>query len=229
MTRGAVLSIDTAGETCSVAVQRPDGVVIEANSAGGGDHFEKISLLVKQSVQQSQVELSELGEIRVGVGPGSFTGLRIGVSFCKGLAWSHRVPLVGVCSFDALAHAALRQGVTGKIAVASDARREEVFCAAYDLDPLTGGVACLQRPHIAAISDFVVEYMHGASVVRVLTPMKSFEIAGKQLESVHRSAFGGLYAAAMAGPFCGVTLADLEPNYLRAVAAKTIEERRLGA
>jgi tRNA threonylcarbamoyl adenosine modification protein YeaZ len=229
MTCGSVLSIDTAGDTCSVAVQKTDGAVVEAYSAGSGDHFEKIALLVEQSMRDSGVLISELASIRVGLGPGSFTGLRIGVSFCKGLAWAYGIPLIGVCSFEALAHVALRKGISGKIAVASDARREEVFCAAYDLDPLVGGVATLGRPHIASVSDFVAEYMNGLGTVPVFSPMRSFEMAGKSLESIERPAFGGLYASVAAGPFCGVTLGDLEPNYLRAVAAKTIEERRLGA
>ena len=229
MSRGAVLSIDTASDTCSVAVQSPDGSVIEAHSEGSGDHFEKLSCLVGQCLEQTHAVLSDLSLIRVGVGPGSFTGLRIGVSFCKGLACAYQIPLVGVCSFEALAHVVLREGWSGRLAVASDARREEVFCAAYDLDSSPGSVVRIQAPQISPISDFVVTYVAGSQGVRLVTPMKVFKLADKPLESINRGAFGGLYVAAETAPFSPLSVSELEPNYLRAVAAKTIEERRLGA
>lgn len=229
MAGGAVLSIDTASDTCSVAVKNSDGAVFESYSDGSGDHFEKLSVLVTECLEQSGAVISELSLIRVGLGPGSFTGLRIGVSFCKGLACAYRIPLVGVCSFEALAHVALRQGVSGLLAVASDARRDEVFCAAYDIVPASGGVVCIKAPHIAPTSDFVANFITGAQKAHLVTPMKSFYVADKQLESVHRVALGGLYAQAAPTAFSSLSISELEPNYLRAVAAKTIEERRLGA
>jgi tRNA A37 threonylcarbamoyladenosine modification protein TsaB len=151
------------------------------------------------------------------------------MSFCKGLAWARRLSLAGFCSFEAIAQVALRSGVSGTIAVASDARRDEVFCAGYELDSAAQSVVCKQEPQIVSLAQFIVSYVDCPGKVALFTPMKSLQVAGKDLESVAQIATGGLFSSISAGSRGVSEIATIEPNYLRAVAAKTIAERSIGA
>jgi hypothetical protein len=97
---GVLLAIDTSGSFCSIALRRGDGVTVERASSGEGDHFERLPDLVAETLRVGQLSACDLSAIVVGLGPGSFTGLRIGLSYAKGLATAARVPLLGVSSFE---------------------------------------------------------------------------------------------------------------------------------
>jgi len=205
-----------------------DGAVLHRESDGAGNHFEIIAQLVAELLSAAGVAATELKYIRVGVGPGSFTGLRIGLSYAKGMSMAAQVPLIGVCSFAGVAHSvAARDGVPSQqILVVADARREEVFWAQYSLD--TGGIVTqVQEPCIRSLPevwDWRAEHPRGV----ICTPSNGFQIpqvGSVQVES--RIAEGLLRLdGGLVEPFSTVRVAELEPNYLRAVAAKSIEERK---
>jgi tRNA threonylcarbamoyl adenosine modification protein YeaZ len=224
-----VLALDSSGSFCSVAVRMVDGVIHHRQSDGGGDHFERISALVHEALRTSGVQVADLGHIRIGVGPGSFTGLRIGMSFAKGLAAAAKLPLVGVSSFAAVAQALYLDGRGASrehVLVIADARRDEVFVAEYLVN--SQGVDERFAPRIEPVS-FVRQWQSNHAAGVVATPNVGFQLADGIPLTVESKVAKGLLLLDV-GPmphFSFTQLSDLEPNYLRAVAAKSIEERRL--
>ena len=128
------LALDTATPRGALALLR-DGELLDEqffSRIGGEDLFTALErLCLAQRVTPREVDL-----IGVGLGPGSFTGVRGGIAAAKGLALPGRLPIVGVNSFDALALTALPQlpAEVAELCVFADARREEICCAFYDRD-----------------------------------------------------------------------------------------------
>ncbi len=128
-----VAGLDTATPATTAAVLLPDGTGFEARDdppAGTrGRHASRVLALLAQAMGEAGVGWGEVDRLAVGLGPGGFTGLRIGVATARGLAQARGLPLVGVSSLRALAlpHA-------GRVLAAIDARRGEVFAAAWEDD-----------------------------------------------------------------------------------------------
>jgi len=159
----------------------------------------------------------------IGVGPGSFTGLRIGMSFAKGVACAGKVPLVGVSSFLGVAmRRAMIEGARGPMLVLSDARRHEVFAGEYEV---AGGQAVVvQTPTIRA--DLTVsEWLERTGGV-VVTMLRDWVIPGVNVVVESRIAEGLLALNSPQEAFSWQAMALLEPEYVRAVSAKSIAERR---
>lgn len=126
-----LLFIETATELVGAAVGDAGGVVAEASVTGRRRHAETLLPMVAQVVEAAGQSLRELEVIAVDVGPGLFTGLRVGVAAAKGLAQGLGLGLVGVSSLDVLARAARQAGWSGPVVAVVDARRGEVFAARY--------------------------------------------------------------------------------------------------
>ncbi len=123
-----VLGIETASRRGSVALVEDDRVLASATHSELNAHAERLLPLLERVLAEAGLGRQDIGRIAVGVGPGSFTGLRVGIAFGQGLALGLGVPVVGVGSLAAMAAAgrgALRLALL-------DARRGEVFAAAYD-------------------------------------------------------------------------------------------------
>ncbi len=195
------------------------------HSLGEGDHFEQLPNLVRAVCSDEGVALSDLAQVRVGTGPGSFTGLRIGMSFAKGLSWCLRIPCEGVCSFLGAASAQVGSGMAdGRVTVIADARRLEVFCGLYEIS--AGKVSVVSKPEILKLEDVVKRAGQGG---RHVTPQRDFVVPGIELHTTAHVALGLLGVKGASGAFSVGDIAYLEPSYLREVSAKTIEERRRGA
>lgn len=126
-----VLGIETAAELAGVALVADGAPVAGAWVAGGRRHAEALAPAVAHVLDQAGVTASDLGAVAVDVGPGLFTGIRVGVATAQGLAQGLGVGVVGVTSCAALAAAAYGAGWDGPLAAVLDARRGEVFCARY--------------------------------------------------------------------------------------------------
>lgn len=132
-----VLGFDTSTPATAVGLRLPDGATLQArDDPSHGErpgHATRLLPLAANLLAQADLRFADVDRIAVGVGPGTFTGLRIGVASARGLAQSLGVELLGVCSLQALALAAARgeaaqgEGVLALI----DARRGEAFAAAY--------------------------------------------------------------------------------------------------
>jgi tRNA threonylcarbamoyladenosine biosynthesis protein TsaB len=128
-----VLGIETATIVCGAAVIVDGAVVSEQQVQEKNVHAENIMRLIDAALKQSRLQLIDLDAIAVSIGPGSFTGLRIGVSVAKGLAFALSKPLVAVSTLQALAQRAVDAGTvaTPFVLSALDARRDEVYCGLF--------------------------------------------------------------------------------------------------
>lgn len=139
-----ILGIDTATQQVSCAVGGHEGVLARFETTRGRQHAETLVPAVDFVCRQARVDLADIGVVAVDVGPGLFTGLRVGVATAKALASALRVPMIGESSLDLLA-LPVRHSSRLIVAVV-DARRGEVFYAFYRQVP--GGVqrTCAPRP-----------------------------------------------------------------------------------
>ena len=129
-----ILNIETATSACSVALAK-DGKVIAAKETNDGQvHAEKITVFIKEILEQASVSFNKLDAIAVGSGPGSYTGLRIGTATAKGLCYTLDKPLIAVPTLKAMAQGAAEKLKRGDVLYCPmiDARRLEVYTALFD-------------------------------------------------------------------------------------------------
>lgn len=139
-----ILCIETGTDICSVGIARDGELLSLRESDEGRDHARKVGVFVDELLRETGVSPDELDAVAVGKGPGSYTGLRIGVSFAKGLCYGLRIPLVAVGSLDALTEVAREDYEAGIIDVDGwesarlcpmvDARRMEVYAQVFDAE-----------------------------------------------------------------------------------------------
>ncbi len=130
-----LLGIETATELVGVSVADDDGPRATVWATGRRRHAESLAPAVAHVLDQAGLALADVEVVAVDVGPGLFTGLRVGVTTAKALAQGLDVGVVPCTSVDVLAAAAYAAGWTGPVAAVVDARRGEVFVARYVSDP----------------------------------------------------------------------------------------------
>ena len=118
----SILAIDTAASRTSVAVIEEGKVIFSQTRDGAMSHGPALPELVKAAITNRTIT-----EVLVGMGPGPFTGLRVGITFAQTFAWARKIPIRGFCSLDAIA----AQVNDEDFIVAIDARRKEVYWARY--------------------------------------------------------------------------------------------------
>ncbi len=124
-----VLSVDTATRVCSVAVVENQGLLAELTVNHGHTHSTHLMPMIDQLLSQCRLSVHDLDGFAVTIGPGSFTGLRIGLSTVKGLAFATGKPAAGVSALEVLAH---QFSCAGRpICSMIDARKGEVYAAGY--------------------------------------------------------------------------------------------------
>lgn len=155
-----LLALDTASPTVTVALHDGRDVVASARSGAGMKHGEQLAPLIDQVLRDAELAPTGLTGIVVGVGPGPFTGLRVGLVTARTLSHVLTIPVHGVCSLDALALEAVDTGVVepggAGFLVATDARRKEVYLASYDGRGRRLGPPVVERPAAVASDGPVV-------------------------------------------------------------------------
>ena len=126
------LAFDSSAKIASVAVMADDKIVASYNIDNGLTQSELLLPMAEDMLKSLGLKFSDIGLFATSVGPGSFTGVRIGVSLVKGLAFGRGVPCVSVSTLDALAENL--NGLSGIIAPCMDARRSQVYTAIYSSD-----------------------------------------------------------------------------------------------
>lgn len=134
---GKILLIETATQVCSAAVSDGGKVLALKESCEQLSHSGQLTVFIEEVMAQAGLHYSQLDSVAVSMGPGSYTGLRIGVSAAKGICYAMDKPLIGIGTTDSLAHGLIR---SGKIQLAEsdlicpmiDARRMEVYMAIFD-------------------------------------------------------------------------------------------------
>lgn len=127
-----ILCIETASTNCSVALGDEGKIIaVKEDFSSSFSHAERLHVFIRDILAENSLELSDLSAIAISKGPGSYTGLRIGVSAAKGLCYSLRLPLISVSTLTAIAHQVMEKGI---IVPMLDARRMEVYTAVFDED-----------------------------------------------------------------------------------------------
>lgn len=131
-----VLAIDTAGTGCFAAVydSGDDRVLASAGADIGRGHAEQLMAFIHQALVESGHSLADVNRIAVTVGPGSFTGIRVGVAAARGFALALGVPAVGVSVLSALAASARQLHPGQAVLAAMDAKRDELYCQVFEPD-----------------------------------------------------------------------------------------------
>ncbi|WP_053978139.1 tRNA (adenosine(37)-N6)-threonylcarbamoyltransferase complex dimerization subunit type 1 TsaB [Mangrovimonas xylaniphaga] len=128
-----ILSIETTTTNCSVAISKNgETLVLKEDNGEGYSHAESLHVFIDEVVKSANIKPAELDAIAISKGPGSYTGLRIGVSAAKGLCFSLDKPLISVSTLEALARQV--NADEGIIIPMLDARRLEVYSAILDKD-----------------------------------------------------------------------------------------------
>lgn len=130
-----ILSLETATSVCSVALHQKGELIALMELHQDNVHSQKLMLLVEDIFDKSGLNVADLSAVSVSSGPGSYTGLRIGVSIAKGLAFAHDIPLIGIDTLEALAFQVRQVLAKGEHVVPMmDARRMEVYMAVFNAD-----------------------------------------------------------------------------------------------
>lgn len=128
-----ILALDTATEACSAALLNQQQIDARFEIAPR-DHTQRILPLVQELLQAQQLALDALDALAFGRGPGSFTGVRIGIGIAQGLALGANLPMIGVSSLATMAQGAWRLTGATRVLAAIDARMGEVYWAEYQRD-----------------------------------------------------------------------------------------------
>ncbi|MDE2486882.1 MAG: tRNA (adenosine(37)-N6)-threonylcarbamoyltransferase complex dimerization subunit type 1 TsaB [Alphaproteobacteria bacterium] len=204
-----VLGLDTCLATCSVAVTDGQRVLASAREAMARGHQERLAPMVQALMADAGLPLASIERVGVTIGPGSFTGLRVGVAFAKGMASALAIPAVGIGALEAIAAEA-----AGLVFVAIDARRGQVYAQAFEdghalmaPDALTLGTAAAR---IAEISQGRPLTLLGSGAPLLADVVPTAQVVAA--EGADARAVAKLAAARSPGP--------LKPLYLRAPDAK---------
>ena len=227
-----ILAIDTSDLVTYVAVLNHDkkivsncGVIDEQAS-----HNEELSTLTQKTLSEAKCDFADLTTLIVGSGPGSFTGLRIGYGFIKGLAVGLRQVLVQQCSFDAAFYEFYRSGNFSHnlktVHILSDARRGQCFKKTFFIE--SGEVRSVSTVELSEI-----ELAH-ANQDTAIVLFRNLELDNKADYCVKNISIGHLHLYSLnlgstpqqfANSFDLNNLSKLNPNYIRPINAQTIAER----
>jgi tRNA threonylcarbamoyladenosine biosynthesis protein TsaB len=150
-----ILAVDTATMSCSAAVVDDGLLKAELTSANNQTHSKHLMDMIDTVCDMSQIKISQVDGFAVTIGPGSFTGLRIGISTIKGLAWSLKKPVVGVSSLDVIAWQCAQSSYP--VCALLDARKHEVYYCRYHFK---GGELTAKGLEQVAPPDEVLSHIH---------------------------------------------------------------------
>ncbi|WP_432010989.1 tRNA (adenosine(37)-N6)-threonylcarbamoyltransferase complex dimerization subunit type 1 TsaB [Streptomyces cucumeris] len=211
-----LLALDTATPAVTVALHDGSEVLAESADIDARRHGELLLPAVHRTLRAAGTELAEVTDIVVGVGPGPYTGLRVGLVTAATFGAALGIPVHGLCTLDGIAYAAGRAGLTGPFVVATDARRKEVYWARYE-DPLTR----VTEPAVDHPADLTeagpVAGLPAVGAGALLYPAAFAEVPSGMPEHQSAGALASLAAAKLAR---GEELLPPRPLYLRRPDAK---------
>jgi tRNA threonylcarbamoyladenosine biosynthesis protein TsaB len=226
------LALDTSTRTGGCAVLRGDEVLAEVPGEMSRTHAERLPRDLMVVLDRAGLSLEDVDVFAVATGPGSFTGLRVGIATMQGLALAGGRPLVGVSVLDALAHAASGLGgATTRVAAWVDAWRGEVYAALFDgtrevesasVEPPAAILSRLRGTPTLFIGDGAAAHQEavltGMGAQGVLAPVLEPPLAG----IIARLARAEVAAGRRPGP------ADIQPLYVRRPDPELVRDARVG-
>ncbi|MCU1545148.1 MAG: tsaB [Homoserinimonas sp.] len=188
-----LLSIDTSAGTSVAVVDRDRGILAEYAEADTRRHAEVIGDLILACMSEADLAVTALSGVAIGMGPGPFTGLRVGIAAGQAFAFGAGKPVVPVISHDAIAFGHYAAGGTGPLLVVTDARRREVYWSTYRGADAAGLPERVDLPGLIRPDDLpsaVADYEH---YVRLDADMVSAGAAGMLAETLflHKRPFAG--------------------------------------
>jgi len=235
-----ILGIDTTTLSCSVALLREDTLLAEMTLNIKKTHSERLMPLLDRMLTESGIEREELGAIAASAGPGSFTGLRIGVSTARALAQGLGIPGVPVCTLGAMAEAVPAPGAL--ICPLLDARRSEVYTALfrrgnnepYALETLLEPAAIALEDLFATLREqytgpvtFTGEGLQSCTA-QIETALPGRAMAASAPFRVCRAALVALRGKSLLREKPGASYLELLPSYLRRPEAERLAAERQG-
>ena len=227
-----VLGIETATPQVGVAIGGHEGIIASFHTTRDRRHAETLVPAIQFLCAQAQMKLSQIGLVAVDVGPGLFTGLRVGLATAKSIAHACRIPMIGVSSLDLTAFPAR---FSDRLIVSTvDARRGEIFHATYRRAP--GGIQLMSAPAVDQPADVAGQLMAtGAETLivgdgaqryaDVLGAVRGAEIGREGLRHPNAGALVELaHARALREEF--VSPSEIAPMYLRAPDARINWQQR---
>ena len=148
-----ILGIETATQRAGVALGGPDGLLASIEVGGGRRHAETINPAIEQACQHAGITIGDIGAVAVDIGPGLFTGMRVGIAAAKALAYALEIPAIPICSLNLVAFPLRYAG--SRVAAVIDARKGQVFFACYT--PVPGGLQRLNEPQVGSIEELAAE------------------------------------------------------------------------
>ena len=223
-----ILAIDTALDACAAAVLDTEAgqLIAQESQAMKRGHAEALMPLIGRVIAASGTTFASLGRIAVTTGPGSFTGLRVGLSAARGIALAANIPVVGVTTLTAYAAPIVSQNAEHPVISVIDARHDQVY-----LQVVSGNGSALVRPRVAPMEEaleacrFGAPYVVGnaAGLLGERWPSQAVPPAGVDMQPAPDIAWVGWLGAAVSP-----NTAPARPFYLRAPDAKPPKERLAG-
>jgi tRNA threonylcarbamoyl adenosine modification protein YeaZ len=180
-----LLAIDTSAGTSVAVVDRDRGTIALCSEQDTRSHAEVIGNLIRSCLAESATPVAALSGVAVGMGPGPFTGLRVGIAAAQAFALGIGRPLVRVVSHDAIAFGRYAEGFTGRLLVVTDARRREVYWSAYRGVDDAGIPQREREPGLARPDDLPELVEHYTAYERLEAPEVSAASAGLLAEALH--------------------------------------------
>jgi tRNA threonylcarbamoyladenosine biosynthesis protein TsaB len=216
-----ILGIETATQQVGCALGGQEGVLGSFHAAKGRYHAEILAPAIEFTCKHARIELSEVSCVAVDVGPGLFTGLRVGIATAKAMAFALRVPMIGLSSLDLLAFPV--RWSNRLIVPVVDARRGEVFWARYR--QVSGGVQRLSEFQVTKADDLAADLQaSGEEALLVGDGALRYAQVFEELNNVEICTVGNAYPSASAVVELAqpkalreefVQPSELEPLYLR--------------
>jgi tRNA threonylcarbamoyladenosine biosynthesis protein TsaB len=226
-----ILAVETATRVMSVALLRADEVLVEVSTCEGRLHAERLLPGIDTALRLGDVSLDDVEAYAVSIGPGSFTGLRIGLATIKGLALPDGRPVVPIATLAALVTAAA--GAPGPVAALLDARRGEVYAAAWPTAEAEGEPCVAESVYtpdgLAQVLPWPCTIVVGEGAAAAGEVLRARAGAAARLlpeaVGVARASRVGRLAARVLAAGGGRAAGDLAPRYVRRAEA---EVRRTG-
>jgi len=191
-----ILSLESSTEVCSVALSHDGQLIDLEENQEGLNHSELLTSFVETIMHRNRIKASEVDAFAVSKGPGSYTGLRIGVSAAKGLCYASGKPLIAISSLDALGWHLLQNPQEYQVSLTPetllcpmiDARRNEVYCTLFDykgncLEPISAKIIKEDsfKQHISTYC--VILFGNGAAKCRKILKGENIEFSGPEKSS----------------------------------------------
>lgn len=237
-----ILSIDTSSKICSVAVLEDNKVLKLMHNKDEREHSETLMPMINELLNSLNITLDNIDLVACSKGPGSFTGIRIGIATVKAFADAKNIPVIGINSLEALAFSGISLKGNGEYVSVIDARNDNVYFAIYKMK--NGKFSIYKNPDVMSISDMIVyidnlklpTYFIGDISPEKIEPLYSAQIAKEKANS--ESIYGHEYIENYPSLAIGIALAAknkfdlgiyensdiLSPMYLRKPQAQRIKE-----